>query len=651
VKLMDFGLAKKVVDEDGTEQEITAALTREGTTLGTVSYMSPEQLRGKTVDTRTDIFSFGIILYELLSGVHPFRRTKQAETMGAILHEEPSPLSRYSEDSSEVLQHTFTKMLAKDPDDRYQSVHEVRTNLKKLSEKLSAPDVIPAQVKAKRRIWLAAAALVVVLVAVALGIYYFRQGPASTEAPIDSIAVVPFTSAGEDEDSASLADGIPAAISSSLMRLERLKVKPAAVLIRYKGKEIDPQTVADEQSVRAVLMGNVARRGDTVAVEVYLIDGRDATGIWGERYSRQFGGIFTLEDDIARQVSEALRVELTDEESERLSQHRTTNPEAYQAFLRGKYNLGRSATDREQKSIYANAIHYFEKAIEIDPRYQEAYASLSGAYFHRARTTTLSEEDYAKAREYGEKLIEVDDSAALAHSAKALILWMYDRKWKEADREYARARELDPTLKWSAGFLMWLGRREEALAGIESWLEQADSLSTIQQGSIGWGFLFLREFDRAAEQANKVLALEPESFDAYTILGEVYQQLGMEERAFEPFAEAQRIWGVADDEVARLREVFEKSGWQGIWRWQLERVLRGQKTPRPEQMARFYVELGEKDKAFEWLEKAWSTPLWGDENAPSCYYWDSLRDDPRFEQLLRKQNLPEEAIQRHLALR
>jgi len=227
---------------------------------------------------------------------------------------------------------------------------------------------------------------------------------------------------------------------------------------------------------------------------------------------------------------------------------------------------------------------------------------------------------------------------------------MWDRNWKEAGPEYRRAIELDPTLKSDASFLMWQGRLEEALARMKSRLEQADPLSALQQGSIGWGFLFLREFDRAAEQANKVLALEPESFDAYTILSEVYQQLGMVERAFEAFAEAQRIWGVADDEVAGLREVFEKSGWQGIWRWQLERVLKGQKTPRPEEMARFCVELGEKDKAFEWLDKAWSRPLWGNENAPSCHYWDPLRSDPRFEALLHKLNLPEEAIQRHLSL-
>ncbi|MGW8179598.1 MAG: tetratricopeptide repeat protein, partial [bacterium] len=269
---------------------------------------------------------------------------------------------------------------------------------------------------------------------------------------------------------------------------------------------------------------------------------------------------------------------------------------------------------------------------------------------HRARTTTLSKGDYAKAREYGEKLIEVDDSTVLAHSFKARILWMYDRKWKEADREFERARELDPTLNSDADFLMWLGRREEALARTELRLEQADPLSAGQQNNIGWVLLFLREFDRAADQANKVLALSPESSDAYEILSEVYQQSGMEGRAFETFAEAQRIWGVAEDEVAGLREIFEKSSWQGISRWELERYLKGQKAPRPQQTARLYVKLGEKDKAFEWLEKAWSTPLWGNEDAPLSYFWDSLRDDHRFEKLLRKHNLPEEAIQRHLAL-
>ena len=482
------------------------------------------------------------------------------------------------------------------------------------------------------------------LVGIFLGIYLYQPSPSQVEeAPIDSIAVLPFASSSEDEDSASLADGIPASISSSLMRIERLKVKPPAVLIRYKGKAIDPQTVAEEQNVSAVLMGNVAKRGNSLGVEVYLIDGRDNTQIWSQPYSRPTSEIFTLQEDIARQVAEALRLRLIPEESKGLVQSGTQNLEAYQAFLKGEYHSG-SAQEK---------IRYFEQAIELDPSYQMAYGRLAGWHFQIARIKT-SEEDYAIARTYGEKLIEIDPSTARAHWMKAFILWSYDRKWKEAAEEYARAKEVEPYSESDTSnnlmmFLEWMGRREEYLAATEENLKQSDPFSAFQQAALAYQFLHHGEYSRAIEQGKKYLELAPTSVDAFYVLSESYRQMGMEREAREAMFNAQKYWGRSEDELAAMRKALDESGMKGVWRMRLEDVLK-QPSPRPINVASLYAMIGEKDKAFEWLEKTWSYPLMGYEVAPSSQNHNPLRSDPRFAELLRKLNLPEEAIQRHLTL-
>jgi tetratricopeptide (TPR) repeat protein len=377
---------------------------------------------------------------------------------------------------------------------------------------------------------------------------------------------------------------------------------------------------------------------------VDLVNGKDNTLLWSRRYTRKVTDIFALEQDIARQVAEGLRLRLTGEERERLAQSGTRNLEAYRAFLTGEYQTGG----------WRKSIPYYHRAIELDPSYQEAYHRLGVVHFQIARTET-SENDYSLAKEFFEKVIVLDDTTPLARYCKAWILWSYKHNWDGAKEEYKRIEELgSPVLDeglWNEGylqFLEWMGLREEFQALTEENLRRSDPLSSFQQGAIGYQFLHHREYDRAIEQAHKLIALEPEIGDGYYLLNESYYKKGMVEEAFEAFLSQQKFGGASEEHLEAMRKVFKKSGIAGVWRLQLQDDS-NQPTIRPISQASLLAKIGEKDRAFEWLEKTWNYPLMGYEVAPSSQNHDPLRDDPRFEKLLRKLNLPEEAIARHLA--
>ncbi len=380
------------------------------------------------------------------------------------------------------------------------------------------------------------------------------------------------------------------------------------------------------------------------------MNGQEGSLIWGQRYSRELNDIFAVEDDIARQVAYSLRLQLTSEESDRLAETGTKNPEAYQTFLRAEYHASRWEVAPQNSDRMA--IPYFEEAVELDPDYQEPHRRLMEIYFNRARIVTASEEDYNRAKTYLKKIVEIDDSTALGHWAKGSILFRWDREWGEAEAEFKRAVEIDSAIEGGKWLLDWIGRREGRITVIERELGLSDPLSTVQQVMIGYAFLWSREYDRAMEQAEMALALDPQYSEPYLMLYFCYGLKGMEQEAFDSFVAAVErdatFFGSDLSALHTLRERFDASGVKGLWEWELDFHLE-QPVKFPYRIAVSYALLGEKDQAFEWLERLWELPLWGYEAAPSSPVWDSLRDDPRFEQLLRKLNLPEEAIQRHLA--
>ncbi len=362
---MDFGLAKRVTPPEGQEEEITTVLTKQGSTLGTIPYMSPEQVRGQEVDTRSDIFSFGVVLYEMLAGVNPFSKGGHMETAKAVLSDTAPPLTRYTEDIPLLLQHTIKKMLAKELDQRYQLIHEERTDL---GELISGESEISAEVAAATPakpsyLWPAVAGGVMVLIILALALFW----PSTVTAPgesIDSIAILPFENQSDDPELEYLSDGIADSIISSLSQIADLKVMSSSSVRRYKGATVDPQVVADELGVRAVLVGRVLQSGAALSINVELVDTQDNTQLWGEQYERELAEILDVKQAIAQEISDKLRLQLSGEEQAQLAKQGTTNPEAYQAYLRGQHHLVNRTGEGFDK-----AIESFNQAIEEDSTY------------------------------------------------------------------------------------------------------------------------------------------------------------------------------------------------------------------------------------------------------------------------------------------
>lgn len=503
------------------------------------------------------------------------------------------------------------------------------------------------------RLGAAAGVLLVLSLTVVLTWIWYPRDPSGE--PIDSIAVLPFTCTTEDEETQSLAFALASSVGSSLSRLEGLKTKPAAGLMRYLGQVIDPQTVSDELDVSAIFMGSVARFGEVFSVTVSLIDGREGNQIWGDTYSRNMNELFEMEQEIPWQVAEALNIPLTQAQSESLVQRGTDSPDAYRAFNRGKYRRSLWFRDNLEKNIY-EAIGHWRRAVEIDPSYQEAYWELAYSYFFLVVRRAAGPEEYCEtARTYFEKVVETGPLTVLGHCARGRVLWSYDQKWEEAESEFRKAAQLDPSIETDYGraaevrrlsYLEWMGRREEFLSLAESELEHIDPISPGQHLVLAYRFFWHGDWNKALRMSQETIALESDQdlHSMHWLRSICYDRLGMDQKAFEA------ILAMVDDEqqIAEIQRAFDERGLAGVRPYRFEELRRDRALPKA-YCAMGYAQAGEIDKALDCLEQMWSLPLEGWEHAPSNRLYDPLRSHPRFAQLLRRQKLPEEAIQRHLA--
>jgi TolB-like protein/Tfp pilus assembly protein PilF len=484
----------------------------------------------------------------------------------------------------------------------------------------------------------------VALIVVALGVVglvaYLHAR--NSEIAIESIAVLPFANQNHDPDTDYLSDGLTESIINSLTQLSNLRVIPRSSAFRYKDKDTDPLTAGKELGVRAVLTGRVVQRGDNLVVSAELVDVRDNKQLWGDQYNRKTADALAVRQEIAREISARLRPKLTGEEQKQMSKRETTNPEAYQLYIRGRYYLEKRASEETNK-----AIEYFQKAIDKDPNYARAFAGLADSYMLSVvavpRSSFPPKETFPKAKTAALRALQIDDQLGEAHTSLALIKVLYEWDWAGAEREYKRAIELDPNYAtahdWYALYLGAMGRFDEAV--IESRkAQELDPLSPIIYASAGWIFYNARQYDRAIEQQNKALEIDPNFAIAHSRLGQTYDQKGMYKEAVEEFLKAQTLLGDKQEEIAALRQAFTISGIRGFRQKQLDLVLeRSKRQPVLSSfIAGLYARLGERELAFQWLEKAYEErdPVFLLKVDPR---WDGLRSDPRFADLIRRVGL------------
>jgi len=680
-KILDFGLAKMDPRQAGpqglrlsqlpTAGPSEANLTSPGTALGTVAYMSPEQARGEELDARTDLFSFGAVLYEMATGKQAFAGSTTAILFDGILNRAPISPARLNPELPPKLEEIVLKALEKDRKLRYQSAADLRADLQRIkrdsdSRRTAVPPapaddvilspprrtkdpsfgvasasngqtggVIQPRWRSRAVLGIAASALVAVLAVV--GWFYLFTGRGGQT--IDSLAVLPFVNASADPDAEYLSDGITETLINSLSQLPNLRVMSRDSAFMYKGKEVDARTVGQALGVRAVFKGRVMQRGDTLAISAELIDARDNSHIWGQQYSRKPSDIFALQNDLAKEITAMLRMRLTGEEERRMARSDTANPDAYQDYLRGRYWLTKRTEEGFNKSI-----EYFQRAIEKDPAYALAYTGLADSYSLFANWSFAPpNEAYPRAKQAALKALEIDDTLAEAHTSLGFIKSTYDWDWSGAEREFQRAIALNPGYAtahhWYGGDpLRNQGRFEEATVELKRALE-LDPLSLIINRNMGDVFYLARQYDQAIEQYRKTLELDPNFASARGGLGNAYVQKSMYKEAI---AEFEKSLALTDGKsgLPGLGRAHAAAGRRADAQKVLGQLseLSKRRFVAPTGIAEIYAALGDKDRAFEWLEKAYA------DRSIKTYLkvdpaFDSLRSDPRFADLLRRMNL------------
>ena len=660
VKLLDFGLARiapRPADEEAPTH--TRDLTREGAVMGTARYMSPEQACGQRVDARTDVWSLGVVVYEMVTGRLPFEGATAADVLAELLRgAEPPPLVRFAPEATAELERIVSRALAKNREERYHSARDLALDLKELQQKLgfeaeqrrqTAPSAYAAAGTGRRLIAFddrrRAVLVTALLAASAVGIAgaYFRtsRGAAS---PIDSVAVLPFAAPGADADTDLLADGITESLINSLSQLPDLKLIARGSVFRYKGKHVDLREAARELSVRAVVSGRLVRLGDRLQIGVELTDVREDRHLWGQQFTPRFSDLLAVQQEISGQISEQLRQRLTQEQKTRVGRRPTDNLEAHRLYL-----LGRHSWYKFPQPEFLKSREYFQQAIDLDPTYALAYAGLADFYGLSASNGLLPPaETWPKVEAATRAVLELDENLAEVQNSLAAPKLFVNGDWRGAERHFKRAIELNPSHGQSplyGSFLLWQGRVEESLAMLRG-AQQLDPLSAFYPRMLAHELYMLRHFDESIVEYHKALELSSEDVLAHQQLGDAYQQAGRPGDAIKEWSTALTLTG--NRELAALLErTHAQSGFDAalktLARARLDqlrsRARQGQYVPAMS-LVHLHLRLGELETAFEWLAKAEQerNRLLFEVGVDPVF--DPVRTDPRFVDLQRRLGLP-----------
>ena len=682
IKLLDFGLAKLSETETTTDPNApTKAMinTTPGTVVGTTNYMSPEQVKGNQLDVRTDLWSLGVVLYEMVTGHVPFPGETSAESISLILQRQPAPLTRFVNEVPSELERIVTRALTKNREERYQTAKDILIDLRNLKRKLEveaeiertsapklpqfaatvssqtapqtasssgAPNVSPRAASSSteyivsriKQHKLVATIVVVLLVVAIVGLSFYLHAR-ETEFRIESIAILPFINQNNDPNTEYLSDGIPESIINSLSQLPKLKVMSRNSVFHYKGKDMDAQAIAKELKVQAVLTGRVTQHGDGLSINVELINAQENSQIWGQQYNRKLADVFAVQEEIAQEISEKLRLRLTSTEQKQLAKRPTENLKAFQYYIQGRSYLQRSTREDQ-----LTAIRYFESALEEDPNYALAYAGLGDAYASLGNRGHIAPiEGRHKAEEAARKALALDENLAEAHATLGFTQTIFTPSdFSMGDLELRRAIELSPSFAGAHYYLgislTRQGRLDESLAVLLR-ARELDPLSSIIARTVAQPYYLKGDYGRALGLLRQANGLGPAFSTSWEIGVYIQNRLfdealaelekAKQERKDDPLlifdtgmvyaaqgkrAEALRI-------IKELQEISGASLSQALW------------------IAKIYAVLNEKDLSFSWLERGLAAgaigPFYKDESI-----WDPLRNDPRFANLLRRMGIP-----------
>jgi serine/threonine protein kinase/tetratricopeptide (TPR) repeat protein len=652
-KILDFGLAKLVPkgiarphadSSSDSSGEVPDSTSTVGIISGTPSYMSPEQIRGDNLDPRTDIFSLGLLLYEMATGRQAFSGGTGGAIIEAVLMRSPVPARTINPDIPAKLEEIINKALHKEREQRHQHAADIRADLQRLERGTdsgwnAAQDSAPS------------APISHISDFQSTGQYTARNPTTQTQTGalravrvskiIDSLAVLPFENASRDPEHEYLSDGIAGSLINILATVPKLRVMAQSTVFRYKGRGMDPQAVGRELNVRAVLTGRIMQSGGSLRIGTELVDVATGSQLWGSQYDRKSGDIFAIQDEISNEISEKLRLKLTRAEKKRLTKRQTDDPEAYRLYLKGRHHW-----DQWTEDGFYKAIEYFQQAVDKDPGYALAHTGLADSYVLLGWNSYLPPKDaFPEAKIASMRALQLDPDLGEAHTPLSAVLWLYDWHWPRAEAEFKRSLALSPAhptaSHWYAEYLMTIGRQEEAIATMKS-SQELDPLSLIISVAIGRAFYMAHRYDDALDQLRRTVELDPNYPVTHWILGQLLRKMGSYELAIAEGEKGVKLSGGSPIMNGALAQTLATAGRKNEAIQILDGLtkLSTQKYVAPYFFAGIHIGLGEYERAMEYLEKSheehshWLIYLHID---PSM---DALRSNPHFQDLLKRIGLP-----------